>query len=125
MEIKDKPGSENLVAYHLSRMENLKPKEIPINDDFPYERLIAHMEYENTTEECPEVYNNNETTEEVEAVSTQISLQWYADYYNFLAARVLPPDLTYQQKKKLFHDLKHYYWDEPLIFKRGVDGIFH
>ena len=28
------------------------------------------------------------------------------------------------KKKKFFHDLKSYYWDEPLLFKRGPDGIF-
>ena len=41
LEIKDKPGSENLVADHLSRMENLKPQDVPINDAFPYEHLVA------------------------------------------------------------------------------------
>ena len=79
MEIKDKPGSENLVADHLSRMENLKHEEIPINDNFPYEHLVAHMRFENSTEECPEFCNNDETTEVLEAISTQISLPWYAD----------------------------------------------
>ena len=117
LEIKDKPGSENLVTDHLSRMENLKPEEIPINDDFPYEHLVAQMRSENLAEEYPEFCNNDKKIEVLEAVSTQISLPWYADYVNYLAAKVLPPDLTYQQKKKFFHDLKHYYWDEPLLFK--------
>ena len=108
LEIKDKLGSENLVADHLSRMENLKPEKIPINDDFPYEHLVAQMEFENSIEECPQLCNNK-TTEVVEEKSTQISLPWYADYVNYLPATFLPPDLTYQQSKKFFRDLKHYY----------------
>ena len=74
LEIKDKPGSKNMVDDQLSRMENLKPEEIPINDDFPYEHLVAQMESESSTKEFPEFCNNNETTEEVEVVSSQISL---------------------------------------------------
>ena len=36
LEIKDKKGTENLVADHLSRLEG-SSKEIQINDDFPDE----------------------------------------------------------------------------------------
>lgn len=32
--------------------------------------------------------------------------------------------MNYQYKKKFLVDLKHYYWDEPLLFKRCADNIF-
>lgn len=48
----------------------------------------------------------------------------YVDFVNYVVARVLPQDMGYQCKKKFFFDLKHYYWDEPLIFKRGTKGVF-
>lgn len=37
LEIKDKKGIENVVADHLSRLENMKIEQQPINDDFPYD----------------------------------------------------------------------------------------
>ena len=48
---------------------------------------------------------------------------WYADYLNYLACKVLPPDLSSQQKEKLLYDVRSYLWDDPLLFKRGVDQV--
>lgn len=44
LEIKDNKGTENIVADHLSRLDNIKAGPVPINDDFPYDRLIAQLE---------------------------------------------------------------------------------
>jgi RNase H-like domain found in reverse transcriptase len=99
LEIRDKKGTENLVADHLSRLRHkpeIKEDDIPIDDSFSDEHLFAVSEFQ---------------------------APWYADYMNFLACGVLPPDLSYQQKKKFFADLKYYYWDEPLLFKLGVEYI--
>ncbi|XP_050893375.1 uncharacterized protein LOC127100035 [Lathyrus oleraceus] len=109
LDIKDKKGIDNVVEDHLSRIEDLKPEQVPINDDFPYDRLVAQSENESETIECSLMYNDTDTNEVVESISTKNVLPWYADFVNYLAAKVLPPDLTYQQKKIVFHDLKHYY----------------
>ena len=52
----------------------------------------------------------------------QLSFQlpWYADIVNFLACVVMPPEFSYQNRKKLRTDSRFYIWDEPLLFKRGV-----
>ena len=107
LEIKDKKGTENVVADHLSWIEDLKPEEVPINDEFPYDKLVAQLENESELVEHSLSFNDAETNEVVEEVYTETTLPWYADFVNYLAAGVLPPDLTYQQKKKFFHDLKH------------------
>ena len=35
----------------------------------------------------------------------------------------MPPEFSYQQKKKLRTDSRYYIWDDPLLFKRGADMI--
>ena len=111
MEIRDKKGSENSVADHLSRLhwEGEDKDPIPIDDSMPGEQLYAV-----STPGCG-------------SQPTGCGSQpppWYADYANFLCAGYIPADMTYQQRKKFKSDVKHYFWDEPYLFKIGVDGIF-
>ena len=96
LEIKDKKGTENLVADHLSRLEG-SSKEIQINDDFLDEQLL--------------VIKNKEP------------VPWFADFLNYLVARVLPPEFSYQQKKIFFAQMKHYYWEEPILYKHCADKV--
>lgn len=128
LEIRDKKGTENVVADHLSRLENLKPEHVPMNDNFSYDRLVVsldieRMSYDHYHEYLKAKYSNVEDEIEEWVALVYKIVPWYADYVNYLAAKVLPPDMTYQHKKKFFHDLKHFYWDEPLIFKRRADGL--
>lgn len=50
-------------------------------------------------------------------------MQWYDDFLNYLGSRVFPSVMDYQRKKKFVHDLEQYYWDEPLLIKRGAIGF--
>ncbi|XP_056161225.1 uncharacterized protein LOC130135637 [Syzygium oleosum] len=95
LEIKDKKGKENLVADHLSRLPNAPVEERPILDEFPDEVLF----------------------------SVKTETPWYADYVNFLVSKVLPSELTYQQRKKFFSDVKHYFWEDPFLFKVCADQV--
>ena len=102
IEIKDKKGAENLAADHLSRLENPELDELDekaIRDTFPDEHLMTVR----LTEPKPE--------------------PWYADLANYLAAKVLPGNKNYDQRKKFFSDLKYYFWDDPYLFKQCPDGI--
>ena len=48
---------------------------------------------------------------------------WYADYANYLALEIIPSNLSYEQKKKLFSDVNHYLWEDPFLFKVCANGI--
>nr|GEX27721.1 reverse transcriptase domain-containing protein [Tanacetum cinerariifolium] len=90
--IRDKKGSENLAADHLSRLENphknvLENKDI--NENFPLETLGSLSSGSNP---------------------------WFADIANLYAGNFIKKGLTSQQKKKFFKDVKHYFWNDPYLF---------
>ena len=82
LEIKDNKGCDNVIADHMSRVEKhtVQEEEKEIAEHFPDEQLF------------------------------QLSLQspWYADIVNFLACGIMPPELSYQQRKKLRTDSRFY-----------------
>nr|GEW14770.1 reverse transcriptase domain-containing protein [Tanacetum cinerariifolium] len=98
----DTKGVENLATDHLSRLENphqnvLDPKEI--NESFPLEALNL--------------------------VSTRgnSSTSWFADLVNHHAGNFVVNGMSSQQKSKFFKDVKHYFWDDPFLFKICVDQV--
>nr|GEY20406.1 reverse transcriptase domain-containing protein [Tanacetum cinerariifolium] len=98
----DTKGAENLAADHLSRLENLHqnvldPKEI--NESFPLETLNL--------------------------VSTRgnSSTPWFADFANYHAGNFVVKGMSSQQKRKFFKDVKHFFWDDPFLFKICDDQV--
>ncbi|XP_074276925.1 uncharacterized protein LOC141600582 [Silene latifolia] len=97
MEIRDKKGVENVVADHLSRLINLNVDNgLPINDYLPDDHLLSL-----SLGEAP----------------------WYADIVNYLVSGIIPYDYDSHKKKKFFHDLRQYFWEEPCLYKSCADGI--
>ena len=99
IEIKDKKGSENVVANHLSRLELEQDgdgEEEPIQELFPDERLL---------------------------VIRSLEAPWFADIANFISSGKLPNEFNSQQKKKLLCESKYYFWDEPYLWKLCSDGM--
>ncbi|GJU11235.1 reverse transcriptase domain-containing protein [Tanacetum coccineum] len=97
IEIIDKKGTENVAADHLSRIDNNESSDdSEVDDNFPGETLI-------------EINTRNEP--------------WFADFANYLVGDIIPKGMTYQQKNKFFSDLKHYFWEEPYLFKVCFDGM--
>ena len=99
LEIRDKKGLENAVADHLSRLESgvSDGVEVPIKEEFPDEQLMA--------------------------VREAVQVPWFADYVNYMVARIIPPELSRQKMKKFFSEIKHYYWEEPILYKHRADQV--
>lgn len=111
-------------------MDNIKPEHVPINDDFTYDRLVAStkikgLRYNHYLDYLKSKYSKIKDEMDEEIALVQTTVPWYVDFVNYLAAKVLPPYMTCQQKNKLFLDLKHFYWDEFILFKRGINNIYH
>nr|GFA75663.1 DNA-directed DNA polymerase [Tanacetum cinerariifolium] len=97
----DTRGAKNYAADHLSRLENpyentFDPKEI--NETFPLESLnkVAHKDP---------------------------STPWFADLANYHAGNFIIKGMTSQQKQKFFKDARHYFWDDPYLFRTCADQI--
>ncbi|CAM8987397.1 unnamed protein product [Rhodiola kirilowii] len=101
IEIRDKKGAENLVADHLSRLElgelDREEDKLLINDSLVDEQLM-HIDMDNVS--------------------------WYADFVNFLACGILPPDLSHNQKRKFLSDVKRYFWDDHFLYRLCADGLY-
>ncbi|GJR71683.1 reverse transcriptase domain-containing protein [Tanacetum coccineum] len=48
---------------------------------------------------------------------------WFADFANYHAGNFVIKGMSSQQKRKFFKDVKHYFWDDPFLFKICVDQV--
>nr|GEZ14922.1 reverse transcriptase domain-containing protein [Tanacetum cinerariifolium] len=95
-------GAENLAADYLSRLEKpyenvLDPKEI--NKTFPLETLS------------------------MVTFCGDSGALWFADFENYHAGNFIVKGMSTQQKNKFFKDVKHYFWDDPFLFKICADQV--
>nr|GEW97466.1 reverse transcriptase domain-containing protein [Tanacetum cinerariifolium] len=51
------------------------------------------------------------------------STPWFADFANFHTGNFIVKGMSSQQKKKFFKDVKHYFWDDPYLFRICADQI--
>ncbi|GJS08153.1 reverse transcriptase domain-containing protein [Tanacetum coccineum] len=94
--------AENLAANHLSRLENPHQSDTEkkeITETFPFETLgmVTFHDDSNTP--------------------------WFADIANYHAGNFIVKGMSSQQKKKFFKDVKHYFWDEPYLFRICDDQV--
>ncbi|GJX16558.1 reverse transcriptase domain-containing protein [Tanacetum coccineum] len=48
---------------------------------------------------------------------------WFADIANYHAGNFIVKGMSSQQKKKFFKDVKHYFWDDPYLFRICADQV--
>ncbi|CAN6487396.1 unnamed protein product [Victoria cruziana] len=99
LEIKDKKGSENVVADHLSRvLVEVEKDQLPVSDTFPVEYLLGIM--------------------------SATKLPWYAHYCNYLVTKEIPSHWSKDQREQFLSQVRYFYWDEPDLFKYCADQVF-
>nr|GFA38384.1 reverse transcriptase domain-containing protein [Tanacetum cinerariifolium] len=101
-DVLDMKGAEKLEADNLSRLEKpyenvFDPKEI--NETFPLETLSTVT------------FRGNS------------SAPWFVDFANYHAGNFVVKGMLSQQKNKFFKDVKHYFWDDPFLFKIYADQV--
>ncbi|GJR59094.1 reverse transcriptase domain-containing protein [Tanacetum coccineum] len=100
--IRDKKGAGNLAVDHLSRLENPHQSELEkkeITETFPLETLV--MVTFHSDDNAP----------------------WFDHFANYHAGNFVMKGMSSQQKNKFFKDVKHYFWDDPFMFKICVDQV--
>ncbi|GKE13025.1 reverse transcriptase domain-containing protein [Tanacetum coccineum] len=100
--IRDKKGAENLAVDHLSRLENpyqgdLEKKEI--NETFPLETFGMIS------------FHGDSRT------------PWFADIANYHAGNFVVKGMSSQKMKFFFKDVRHYFWDDPYLFRICADQM--
>ncbi|GKE23347.1 reverse transcriptase domain-containing protein [Tanacetum coccineum] len=88
--------AENITADHLSRLENPHQGDLEkweISETFPLETLGMIS------------FHGDSST------------LWFADIANYHAGNFIVKGVSSQQKKKFFKDVKHYFWDDPYLFR--------
>ncbi|GKA14252.1 reverse transcriptase domain-containing protein [Tanacetum coccineum] len=48
---------------------------------------------------------------------------WFVDIANYHAGNFVVKGMSSQQKKKFFKDVRHYFWDDPYLFRIGADQV--
>ena len=100
LEVRDKKGIENLMVDHLSRLELSKCdvlQKVQINENFPDEQLLS--------------------------ISYVESTPWFVYIVNYLTVEVIPLNLSSHQKKRFFSIVKHFYWEDMMLYKNCADQL--
>ncbi|CAN6453639.1 unnamed protein product [Victoria cruziana] len=84
LKIRDKKGSENVVADHLSRvLVDVDRDELPVTETFPDEYLLGVM--------------------------SMTKLPWYVNYCNYLVTKEIPSHWSKNQRERFLSQVRYFY----------------
>lgn len=89
-EIQDKKGCENVLPDHISHLELLELDQLEEINKVFFEK--THFQ-----------------------IGTAL---WYIDFVNYAASSIIPSNYMIQYKKKFFNNIKHYFWEDPILYGR-------
>lgn len=95
LEIRDKKGSENVVADHVSRLIVDSSEDHSILETFPDEHLLV----------------------------VESKTPWYVDIVNYLVTGKTPSNWSKNDQFRFLSRAKYYFWDDPYLFKHCPDQI--
>nr|GEY04776.1 reverse transcriptase domain-containing protein [Tanacetum cinerariifolium] len=92
-------------------------KELCCRPSFIFKKPIRECFY-------PKEINETFPLESLNKVAHQDpSTPWFADFTNYHAWKFIIKGMTTQQKQKFFKDARHYFWDDPYLFRTCLDQI--
>nr|GEX57493.1 reverse transcriptase domain-containing protein [Tanacetum cinerariifolium] len=73
----------------------------------------------------PKEINESFPLKTLDLVSTRgnSSTSWFDDFTNYHAGNFVVKGMLSQQTSKFFKDVKHYFWDDPFLFKICADQV--
>ncbi|GJT80157.1 reverse transcriptase domain-containing protein [Tanacetum coccineum] len=87
-----------------------------------YPRLDESSPHENELD--PKEINEKFPFETLSSITVlDTSTPWFADIANCHAGNFVIKGMSTQQKRKFFKDVKHYFWEDPFLFKICTDQV--
>nr|GEW70712.1 reverse transcriptase domain-containing protein [Tanacetum cinerariifolium] len=119
-------------AFEKFRSYLIMNKSIMYTNNFTLKYLFAKKDskarflqnpYQNVLD--PREINESFPLETLNMVSSRgnSSTPRFADFVNYHAGNFIVKGMLSQQKNKFFNDVKHYFWDDPYLFKICADQV--
>nr|GEY49995.1 DNA-directed DNA polymerase [Tanacetum cinerariifolium] len=118
-------GQRGIVLGHKISKNGIKVDKAKVD-------VIAKLPHPTTVKENPHqsVLDKKEINETFPLETLNVvsfhgdsSTLWFADFANYHAENFVVNGMSSQQKNKFFKDVKHYFWDDPFLFKICTDQV--